>query len=65
MARHKTALGVWVDPKLLERVNEVASECHLNRSEWVRGVLVDAIKAHTLKSKRIAAMSAYKGEPDL
>jgi hypothetical protein len=65
MARHKTALGVWVDPSLLEQVNRVAGECHLSRSELVRGWLVEGIKAHALRSKRIAAMSAYKGEPDL
>ena len=65
MARYQVSLGVRVDPELLEQVDRVAGECHLARSEWVRGLLVDAIKAHALRSKRIAAMSAYRGEPDL
>ena len=65
MARFQVSLGVRVDPELLEQVDRVANECHIGRSEWVRGVLVDAIKAHALKSKRIAAMTAYQGEPNL
>ena len=65
MARLQVPLGVRVDPELLEQVDRVASECHLGRSEWVRGVLVEAIKAHTLKVRRIEAMIAYRGEPDL
>ena len=65
MARFQVSLGVRVDPELLDQVDRVANECHLGRSEWVRGVLVDAIKAHTLKSKRIASMANYSGEPDL
>ena len=65
MARFQVSLGVRVDPELLEQVDRMAGECHLGRSELVRGVLVDAIKAHALRNKRIAAMSAYKGEPDL
>ena len=65
MARYQVGLGVRVDPELLEQIDRVAGECHLARSEWVRGRLVDAIKAHALKSKRIAAMATYQGEPDL
>jgi metal-responsive CopG/Arc/MetJ family transcriptional regulator len=63
--RYQVGLGVRVDPELREQVDRVAKECLLSRSELVRGWLVDGIKAHTLKSKRIAAMTAYKGEPDL
>ena len=65
MARFQVSLGVRVDPELLEQVDRVAGECHLGRSEWVRGVLVEAIKAHTLKVRRIEAMAAYRGQPDL
>jgi metal-responsive CopG/Arc/MetJ family transcriptional regulator len=65
MARYQVGLGVRVDPELLEQVDRVAGECHLARSEFVRGLLVEGIKAHTLRNKRIAAMTAYKGEPDL
>jgi metal-responsive CopG/Arc/MetJ family transcriptional regulator len=65
MARFQVSLGVRVDPELLEQVDRVANECRLGRSEWVRGVLVEAIKAHTLRVRRIEAMIAYRGEPDL
>jgi len=65
MARFQVSLGVRVDPELLEQVDRMACECHLGRSELVRGVLVDAIKAHALKVRRIEAMVAYKGEPNL
>ena len=65
MARQQVALGVWVDPALMEQINQVATECRLSRSEWVRGVIVAAIRAHALKNRRIAAMVAYRGEPEL
>ena len=65
MARYQVGLGVRVDPELLEQIDRVSGECHLSRSELVRGWLVEGIKAHTLQSRRIAAMSAYRGEPNL
>lgn len=53
MARGQVGLGVRVDPGLLNELDRVSGDCRLHRSEWVRRALVNAIRAHDLRERRL------------